>query len=89
VLGAAGQHNQQGRVVRLRPRSQPSKTLRRAVDAGSGFMAQNGYDLLVAAPWPGEYDVEVRYAHGWVRATARPGDVLTIRADGTVVPGLQ
>ena len=89
VLGAAGQHNQQGRVVRLRPRSQPSKTLRRAVEAGSGLMAQNGYDLQVAAPWPGEYDVEVRYAHGWVRATARPGDVLTIRADGTVVPGLQ
>lgn len=89
VLGAAGQHNQQGRVVRLRPRSQPAKILRRAVDAGSGFMAQNGYDLLVATPWPGDYDVEVRFAHGWVRATARPGDVLTIRADGTVVPGLQ
>lgn len=89
VLGAAGQHNQQGRVVRLRPRSQPSKTLRRAVDAGSGFMAQNGYDLLVATPWPGDYDVEVRFADRWVRATARPGDVLTIRADGTVAAGLR
>ena len=59
------------------------------IGAGSGYMAQNGYDLLVAAPWPGEYDVEVRFANGWVRTTARPGDVLTIRADGTVATGLQ
>jgi hypothetical protein len=42
----------------------------------------------VAAPWPGEYEVSVRFADGWVRTTARPGDELTIRADGSVTSGL-
>lgn len=89
IVDAEGRRNQQGRTVRLQPRVAPGRTLVRAVESGSGYMAQNGYDLLVAAPWPGEYDVEVRYAGGWVRTTARPGDVLTIRADGTVTAGLQ
>jgi len=89
IVDAQGRRNQQGRTVRLRPRAVPGRTLLRAVESGSGYLSQNGYDLLVAAPWPGEYDVEVRYAAGVVRTTARPGDVLTIRADGTVLPGLQ
>lgn len=89
IVDAAGRKNQQGRLVRLTPRTAANTTLVRVVESGSGYMAQNGYDLLVAAPWPGEYDVEVRYAGGWVRTTARPGDVLTIRADGTVTAGLQ
>ncbi len=70
--------------MRLRPAAGPDVTMLRMVESGSGYLAQNGYDLLVAAPWPGVYDVEVRFADGWVRTTARPGDALTIRADGTV-----
>ncbi len=89
IVDAEGRRNQQGRSVRLRPLAAPGRTLLRTVESGSGYLSQNGYDLLVAAPWPGDYEVEVRYAGGWVRATARPGDVLTIRADGVVAAGLQ
>jgi hypothetical protein len=89
IVDAEGRRNQQGRAVRLRPLAAPGRTLLRTVESGSGYLSQNGYDLLVAAPWPGDYEVEVRYAGGWVRATARPGDVLTIRADGVVAAGLR
>ncbi len=88
VVDASGRKNQQGRPVRLRPRSQPAVTLVREVEAGSGYLSQNGYDLLVGAPWAGPYDVEVRFADRVVTATAMPGDVLTIRADGSVAAGL-
>ncbi len=88
VLGATGARNQQGRLVRVRPMNAPDKTLLRVVESGSGLQAQNGYDLLFAAPWPGPYEVSVRFADGWVETTANPGDALTIRADGAVVPGL-
>jgi hypothetical protein len=89
VVGAGGQRNQQGRVVRITPVGAPNRTLLRVVESGSGYMAQNGYDLLVAAPWPGAYEIAGRVASGWVRTTAHPGAVLTIRTDGTVQPGLQ
>jgi hypothetical protein len=89
VVDADGRWNQQGRTVRLRPRGRPSTTLRRMVDAGSAYMAQHGYDLRVATPWPGAYDLEVRFADGWISAVVQPGDVVTIHADGRVVPGLQ
>lgn len=89
VVDATGARNQQGRPVRLRPRSQPGVTLLRMVESGSGYMAQNGYDLLVSTPWTGTYDVEVRTKDGWVRTVARPGDVLTIYEDGRVLPGLR
>lgn len=89
VVGAGGERNQQGRVVHVRPLGAGGRSMVRTVESGSGYLAQNGYDLLVAAPWPGEYEVSVRFADGWVRTTARPGDELTIRADGSVISGLQ
>lgn len=89
VVGGDGARNQQGRAITLRPLQGPDMTILRTVESGSGYMAQNGYDLLIATPWPGDYEVEVRFASGWVRTTARPGDALTIRADGTVTAGLQ
>ncbi len=88
VVDSTGARNQQGRVVLMRPLAGPDKTLVRVVDSGSGLMAQNGYDLLVAAPWAGNYEVSVRFAHGWVRTTATAGDALTISASGVVTPGL-
>jgi hypothetical protein len=89
VVDAGGRRNQQGRVVRVRPLSHPARTLLRIVESGSGLLAQGAYDLLVGTPWPGEYEVAVRFAHGWVTARAHPGAALTIRADGTVTPGLR
>ena len=89
AVDADGRWNQQGRTVRLRPRGRPGTTLRRMVDAGSAYMAQHGYDLRIATPWPGAYDLEVRFAGGWIQAVVQPGDVVTIHADGRVVPGLQ
>jgi hypothetical protein len=89
VLGAGGERNQQGRVVRVTPEDQPDRVMTRAVETGSGLRAQNQYDLLVGAPWPGEYAVSVRFAAGVVNATAESGDSLTIYADGRVVDGLQ
>lgn len=88
IVDAAGRKNQHGRPVRLRPRAQPSVTIVRGVDAGSGYLSQNGYDLLVSTPWAGPYDVAVRFADRLVTTTAMPGDVLTIRADGSVAAGL-
>jgi len=88
IVDAAGRLNQQGRTVRIRPRAHQTLTMMRAVESGSGYMAQNGYDLLVATPWPGIYDVEVRFKDGWVTATAAPGAVLTIHEDGRVTTGL-
>ena len=88
IVDSTGARNQHGRVVRIRPLRGPDKTMVRVVESGSGLMAQNGYDLLVAAPWAGDYEVSVRFAHGWVRTTAAAGDALTISATGAVTPGL-
>ncbi|MGQ0430238.1 MAG: FG-GAP-like repeat-containing protein [Gammaproteobacteria bacterium] len=89
VLGAGSERNQQGRVVRITPQDQPNRVMIRVVESGSGLQSQGQYDLLVGAPWPGEYDIEVRFAAGTVTATADAGDDLTIFADGRVVAGLQ
>ena len=89
VLGADGARNQQGRIVHIRPVNGPDSTILRAVESGSNLLAQNGYDVLMPAPWPGPYEVSVRFADGWVRTTARAGDALTIRANGVVDSGLQ
>jgi FG-GAP-like repeat len=89
VLDAAGHRDQQGRIVRIVPRSAPERIMTRVVDSGSGLQSQNQYDLLVGAPWPGRYDISVRFADGVVNATADPGDDLRIFADGRVEDGLE
>ena len=89
VLGAGGERNQQGRVVRITPQSAPDRIMTRVVESGSGLRSQNQYDLLVGTLWPGEHDISVRFADGIVTATAEPGDDLTIFADGRVQSGLQ
>lgn len=88
IVGDGGARNQQGRIVRVRPVDGPDRTMLRVIESGSAYMAQNGYDLLVAAPWPGGYEVSVRFPGGWVRTTARAGDAMTIYASGAIVPGL-
>jgi hypothetical protein len=89
VLGAGGERNQQGRVVRVASQDTPNRILTRVIDSGSGLQSQNEYDLIFGTPWPGDYDISVRFANGIVTATADSGDDLTIYADGRVVTGLQ
>jgi hypothetical protein len=88
VLGAGGEYNQQGRLVRIVPQGVDGRTMTRVVESGSGLRAQGDYDLLVGAPWGGEYEISVRFKDGWVTATAEQGDALTIYADGRVEDGL-
>lgn len=89
VLGAGGERNQQGRVVRITPAGAPGRIITRVVESGSGLRAQGNYDLLIGAPWGGEYEVAVRFADGWFTTTAQQGQSLTLYADGRVVEGLE
>ena len=89
VLGAGGEYNQQGRIVKIVPAHVAGRTMTRVVESGSGLRSQGDYDLLVGAPWPGEYQVRVRFKSGWFTTTAEAGDELTLYEDGRVVDGLQ
>jgi hypothetical protein len=84
IVGEDGSRNQQGRIVRVVPEGAPDRIMTRVVDSGSGFQSQNMYDLLVGAPWPGNYTVTVRFAEGDVTATLAAGDEKIIAADGSV-----
>jgi FG-GAP-like repeat len=84
IVDGAGHRNQQGRIVRVVPVEQPNRIMTRVVDSGSGLRAQNQYDLLVGAPWPGDYTVTVRFAAGDVTTTLQAGDAKVIFADGRV-----
>ena len=84
VVGGGGEQNQQGRILRITPEGQPNRIMTRVIDSGSGKQAQGEYDLIVGAPWPGEYEITVGFAAGDVTTTAEPGDDLTIFADGRV-----
>lgn len=89
VLGAAGERNQQGRIVKIRPSGFSGLTITRVIESGSGLRSQGSYDLLVGDPWPGNYEIAVRFRDGWFTTTAQPGAQLTIYEDGRVVDGLQ
>ena len=84
VVGVGSEQNQQGRIVRITPQDAPDRVLTRVIESGSGLHSQNQYDLLVGAPWPGEYEITVGFAAGDVTTTAEAGDELTIFADGRV-----
>jgi hypothetical protein len=84
IVGEDGLRNQQGRIVRVIPEGAPDRIMTRVVDSGSGLQSQNMYDLLVGAPWPGDYTVTVRFAGGDVTTTLEAGDEKIIAADGTV-----
>ncbi|MBM2854767.1 MAG: hypothetical protein HW417_1695 [Steroidobacteraceae bacterium] len=89
VLGSGGEHNQQGRIVRIVPRSYPNRIMTRVIESGSGLQSQNQYDLLVGAPWLGTYDIAVRFRNGVVNGTVEPGGAVTIFEDGRVETGLK
>jgi len=89
VLGAAGERNQQGRIVKITPSGFSGHTITRVIESGSGLRSQGNYDLLVGDPWPGDYEISVRFKDGWFTTTTQPGAQLTIYEDGRVVDGLQ
>jgi hypothetical protein len=59
VLGPNGEHNQQGRVVRMSPLSRPDVIFTRVVDSGSGYLSQNQYRLLIASPYSEQHVVNL------------------------------
>jgi hypothetical protein len=84
VLGAGGEHNQQGRIVKIVPAGTTGRTMARVIESGSGLRSQGDYDLLVGAPWEGDYEISVRFKDGWFTTTATQGAKLTIYEDGRV-----
>lgn len=89
VLGANREYNQQGRIVRVVPAGAGGLAMARVIESGSGLRSQRSYDLQVGAPWPGDYQISVRFKDGWFTTTAQQGAKLTIYEDGRVVDGLQ
>jgi hypothetical protein len=83
VLGANGEQNQQGRVVRVTPDARPNVTMTQVVDSGSGYMSNGPYDMTFATPYFGAYTFSVRLADATYTAVARSGDHVTIYANGT------
>ena len=84
IVGGDGDFNQQGRIVRVVPAIAPNRIMTRVVESGSGRRSQNMYDLLIGAPWTGNYEVTVKFAAGDVTTTAESGDELIIFEDGRV-----
>jgi hypothetical protein len=82
VLDANGAHNQYGRVVRVRSLARPDFVMSQVVDGGSGYMANQPYDLTFATPDAGTYDIQVQLATRLVETTASAGQHVTIRDGG-------
>jgi hypothetical protein len=82
VVDAAGRRNQQGRVVRIRPRAAPHVVYTRIVDGGSGLLGQGPYAFLVGTPYAGELDVTIVFAAGTRQFVVRAGERTRLFADG-------
>jgi hypothetical protein len=87
VLGAKGEPDQHGRVVRVSlPKAgctaedQPGCTLTRVVDSGSGYHSQNQYPILIGTPYAGSHQVEIVFPD-----PTSPGNTVAVSA--SVNPG--
>lgn len=85
VVGPNGEKNQQGRVVKVTPQNHTGIVFTRIVDSGSGFMAQNQYDLLVGTPYPEPHTVRVYFRTGMVQFSMNPGERKRVYPNGTIV----
>ncbi len=85
VLGPNGEKNQQGRVVKVTPQHHTDVIFTRVVDSGSGYMAQNQYDLLVGTPYPVSHAVQVYFSTGIVEFTMNPGERKRVYPNGAVI----
>jgi hypothetical protein len=86
VLGPNGEHNQQGRVVRVTPQSSPTTIFTRVVDSGSGFLTQNQYPIIFGTPYAGTHNVSVRFAGGSLSVSALPGQTVSAYAPSATTP---
>jgi len=85
VVGFNGEKNQQGRVVKITPEDHTDTVFTRIVDSGSGYMAQNQYELLVGTPYPETHTVKVYFRTGIVQFTMNPGERKRVYPNSTVV----
>lgn len=86
IVGLNGEQNQQGRIVKIRPQNHPGITFTRIVESGSGYLAQNPYELLVATPFSEPHDVQVYFAGRVVDVVVNPGEKKRVFQDGRVEP---
>jgi hypothetical protein len=85
MLGPNGELNQHGRIIRVIPEANPRTILSRVVDGGSGYLANNQYDVIVGLPYSGRYSVEARYRSRVVRVRhIKPGHIVTLSENGFV-----
>jgi len=85
VVGPNGEKNQQGRVVKVTPQNHKDIVFTRIVDSGSGYMAQNQYDLLVGTGYSEAHVVRVFYSTGTVQFIMNPGERKRVYPNSTVV----
>jgi hypothetical protein len=85
VTGSNGQANQQGRVVRISPMSEPDFVITRIVDGGSGYMSQSTYEILVGSPYPGEHKISVKFSDRVVVTIQEMGQFVEIRSNGQIL----
>jgi FG-GAP-like repeat len=93
LLGPNGEHNQQGRVVRMSPQSRPDVIFTRVVDGGSGYLSQNQYPLLIASPYSEQHVVTVSLPQNFnsnklanIRFTIIPGQKARVFAPSVANP---
>jgi hypothetical protein len=85
LVGPNGEYNQHGRVLRVRSTAHPERTMARFVDSGSGYLANNQYDILIGLPYLGSYEVEAVFRGGITRkATVSAGYRLVMSENGVV-----
>lgn len=84
ILGYNGERNQQGRVIKIMPTNHNNITYTRVVDSGSGYMAQNQYELLIGTPYNEPHRVQVYFSSGLLEFEVESGERKRVYQDGRV-----
>ncbi|MDO8444901.1 MAG: VCBS repeat-containing protein [Deltaproteobacteria bacterium] len=84
VVGSNGERNQQGRVVKIIPQRDGNVTFTRVIESGSGYMAQNQYELLVGTPYTESHSVQVFFPGSVVEFIINPGERKRVFQDGRI-----
>lgn len=84
VVGSAGQQNQHGRVLKIRPVNHPQVVMSRTVDGGSGFLSQGQYPVLVGTPYAEPHEVTVYFDNGPITFIVHPGERKRVARGGAI-----